>query len=97
MGGIWLDLENYVRTWAWEYGAIYIVTGPLFDDENYTTIGENEVAVPDYFFKVILDNSSSNKKAAGFIIPNEAVKQPVQDFLVNIDTVEQATGFDFFS
>lgn len=54
--GLWKILEEQVRTWACEYGSIYVVTGPVLekDAERYGAIGKNRVAVPEYFYKALL-------------------------------------------
>lgn len=53
---IWKLLEEAVRNWAQQYGTIYVVTGPVLEKnaEEYQSIGESEVAVPEYFYKALL-------------------------------------------
>lgn len=94
--GIWLELESCVRTWAWENESVYIVTGPVITQEITKTIGDNEVAVPDYFFKVVLDAAGENKKAIGFIMPNKAGDYELAAYAVSVDSVEELTGLDFY-
>lgn len=94
--GIWAKLEGCVRTWADQNGAIYIVTGPILVKDEYPTIGENQVAVPEFYFKVILDYRQPELKAIGFILPNTKISQPLEDYAVTIDQAEEATGLDFF-
>lgn len=93
--GIWKKLEELVRSWASEYDAIYIVTGPVLTD-GLKTIGPDQVSVPNYFYKVILDYEDPDIKGIGFIIPNAASNEPLQDFAVTIDSVENFTGIDFY-
>ncbi len=62
-GGIWAQLESMVRTWAYDNYYILVVTGPVLTEDWYPIIGENEVAVPEYYNKVILD--LNNPKAIG--------------------------------
>ena len=94
--GIWSDLEEAVRSIAYEDECIYVVTGPVLTDGPYETIGENKVAVPNYFYKVILDYSAPPVKAIGFIMPHENSKEPLSYFAVTVDEVENITGLDFF-
>lgn len=94
--GIWASLEAMVRNWAVENEAIYIVTGPILDKETYPTIGPNEVAVPEFFYKVILDYREPEIKAIGFILRNAADKQEILESACTIDHVEALTGIDFF-
>lgn len=96
--GIWKKLEAQVRAWAEEYNPLYVVTGPVLEEKAYPVIGENQVAVPEYFYKVLYAPESPGRKAvmAAFIIPNEGQKAPVSSFMVTVDEVEEITGLDFF-
>ena len=93
--GIWKKLEELVRSWAVENDAVYIVTGPVLST-GLQTIGANKVAVPSYFYKVILDYTEPSIKGIGFIIPNKASSEQLQHFAVSIDSVEKFTGINFF-
>jgi len=93
--GIWKNAESFTREAAITNHVIYVVTGPVFTSD-MTTIGHNQVAVPQSYFKVILDNSEPELKAIAFVITNEASQLPLQHFAVSIDDVEHLTGLDFF-
>ena len=93
--GIWKRIEELVRSWAIQYKSVYVVTGPVLTD-GLQTIGPDKVAVPKYFYKVILDYNSSDIKGIGFIVPNKGSKEPIQRYAVRIDDVEKITGIDFF-
>lgn len=93
--GIWKKLEELVRIWAIEYDSIYVVTGPVLT-EGLKSIGPNQVSVPKYFYKVILDYTEPDVKGIGFILPNEGSALPLQTFAVTIDSVQKITGIDFF-
>lgn len=93
--GIWKKLEEKVRTWATVNEEIYIVTGPVLSD-NLPTIGSNEVAVPNYYYKVILDYKEPELKGIGFVLLNQSSQQPLETYAVTIDSVEILTGIDFF-
>jgi len=93
--GIWENLESQVREWARENGEVYVVTGPVLK-VNLPRIGINRVAVPKYFYKVILDYKMPEYKAIAFVIPNQAVSSPLQTYVVAVDSVEHLTGIDFF-
>jgi endonuclease G len=67
--GIWKKLEGQVRTWAIENEAVYVVTGPILSPD-LTKIGPNQVSVPKYFYKAILDYRGPDIKAIAFIMPN---------------------------
>jgi endonuclease G, mitochondrial len=93
--GVWKRLEEKVRSWAAEYGALYIVTGPVLSD-TLPFIGPDKVSVPYYYYKVIVDHSSPDMKGIGFIVPNEGSDELLSHFAVSIDSVETLTGIDFF-
>ena len=93
--GVWKNLEEDVRDWAVVNGSIYVVTGPVFGND-LKKIGTNEVSVPTYYYKVLLDYQQPDIKAIGFLLPNEGTSQPPQDFIESIDNIEAYTGLDFF-
>lgn len=69
--GIWKKLEGLVREWAKEEKSVFVVTGPVLEN-NLPTIGPDKVSVPRYFYKAILDYNEPVIKGIGFIIPNKA-------------------------
>ncbi len=96
--GAWNDLEVQCRSWAKNYGTLYICCGPIFDKKTPKTIGQRKnmkIAVPDRFFKVLL-TLGRVPKAIGFIYPNEACSGDMRDYAVSVDQVEKETGMDFF-
>ncbi len=95
--GIWKELEENVRNWAWKNHRLYIATGPVLDKNINRYIGKNKVGVPKYFYKVILDIDDPDRKGIGFIIPNERSEQPLENYEVTIDSVEKLTNIDFFN
>lgn len=94
--GVWKRLEEQVRDFAAAEKEIYIVTGPIFLPEDTITIGDGQVAVPSYYYKVVYDLTPP-RKMIGFILPNDGSKYSLRDFAVTVDAVEKATGLDFFS
>lgn len=93
--GIWKDLETEVRNWAKKERRIYVVTGPVFND-NKGAIGEEQVLVPGYFFKILFD-STDKQRIIAFVLPNRKSDRPLTDFVVSADELEKLTGYDFFS
>lgn len=93
--GVWNRLEQKVRYWADKYEGIYVITGGVLEP-NLKTIGTENVAVPNYFYKVLLDTSRSEIKMIAFLVPHEKSERPLYDFVVSIDELEQKTGIDFF-
>lgn len=93
--GDWEKLESRCRGWAKHYGEIYIACGPIFYGQDYKTIGDNKVGVPDAFFKVVL-RMGKKPAALGFIYPNEGTHHPMDYYVLTVDEVENKTGIDFF-
>jgi endonuclease G len=93
--GIWKRLEELVRDWAIEYDTIYVVTGPVLKT-GLPTIGSNNVAVPEYYYKVVYTNTNQGHNAIGFVMKNEGSKDDLKSHAVSIDSVERFTGIDFF-
>jgi len=93
--GDWNTLENKCRDWAREYGAIYIVCGPILRGEKHRRIGKNRVTVPEAFFKVVLCMEET-PKAIGFVYENEDGHRNTEHYSMPVDEVEKLTGIDFF-
>ena len=94
--GVWRELEENVRDWAFSNGSVYVITGPVLNDSIRKKIGKNRVSVPDSFFKVVLSHNEKASKAVAFIIPNDRSEQPIQQYMVSVDEAERITGIDFF-
>ncbi len=95
-GGIWRELEETTRDWAYNNKELFIVSGPVLDDNIRERIGDNKVSVPDMYYKIILDVTEPEKKAIAFLMPNEVSYKSIGTYAVSIDEVEEVTGIDFF-
>jgi endonuclease G len=93
--GAWRRLEELLRYWSSAYDSIYVVTGPVLTP-GLPTIGHDKVAVPQYYYKVVLEYNPKGVKGIGFLLPNEESAATLKNFAVSIDSVEHITGLDFF-
>ena len=93
--GIWKKAEEQVRNWAREYGSVYVATGPVLE-KGLPVIGPNQVAVPNYFYKVILRCRPSDTSAIGILIPHASSTESLTSYYVSVDNIENVTGIDFF-
>lgn len=93
--GIWNKLEQKTRYWAGKYNGVYVVTGGVLNDR-LKTIGKEKVAVPDYFYKILLRESNGDYQMIAFLIPSRDSNKPLYDFVVSVDDIERQTGIDFF-
>ncbi len=94
---VWRLMEEQIREWAQIYDTLYIVTGPILET-GLPTIGESQVSVPKYFYKLIVDVQGGRAEGIAFLMPNTetfATKE-AQDFVVPIDSIETLTGIDFY-
>lgn len=93
--GDWNYLENRVRGWANFYGKVYVACGPIVSTHP-ETIGENCIAVPDSFYKVVLCDMRGTWKAIGFVYANNGTHHNLNYYVRPVDDVERLTGIDFF-
>ena len=105
--GIWKMLEDKTRAWVSQYGHAYEWTGPVRCVPEVpkrptipcerATIGPNEVAVPLYFYKIILVRDGSAWKAIAFVLPNTDFKRPfhLEPYITSVEWIESHTGITF--
>ena len=105
--GYWLGLEKHVRNLTNQYSGLHIFTGPLYLPHQesdgkfyvkYQVIGEDFVAVPTHFFKVIfMEKEIGITSEAAYILPNEAIDEqtPLEKFKTTVEKVEKLAGFIF--
>lgn len=97
--GVWKKLEEHIRTLVKQEGSLKVVSGPLFlphekDGKRFVTfqvIGENEVAVPTHFFKVV----QTSKETWAYVIPNGPAAEDIDSFRYPIDKLEKISGIRF--
>ena len=92
--GMWNQVEQTCRRWAIKYGHIYIVCGPLLYRQEHFTIGDNNVVVPEAFFKVIL-RLGETPACIGYVIKNGA-RGKKKSYVNTLSQVERITGYRFF-
>lgn len=94
--GLWNQIEISCRRWAEKYDDIYIICGPMyFKSKEMQYIGENNVAIPDAFFKVILC-LNGDPKCIGFICRNTDGNKKKDMYVNTLEEVERLTGLHFF-
>ncbi len=104
--GIWLDLEIWTGAWAQHFGAVWVVTGPIFADRHaYAHLGdpgEFPVAIPEALFKLVIKESGvpDRPDVLAFIYPQigpgySATPYNHSRYLASVDEIEQLTGIDF--
>jgi len=106
--GIWLDLEKLTAAWAQHYGAVWIVTGPIFADRHaYAHLGDSgefPVAIPEALFKIVIRESGipDRPNFLAFIYPQLGPGYTAKSynharFLTTVDEIEKLTGIDLLT
>ncbi|MGQ1783877.1 DNA/RNA non-specific endonuclease [Saccharicrinis sp. GN24d3] len=92
----WAHLESLERSMVERNGSLYVVCGPVLKNITKTIGITNQISVPNYYFKVILEYDSLSTKGIGFLMPNEKCSLPLESYVVSVDSIESFTNIDFF-
>ena len=93
--GIWKKLENAVRKNAAKKGDLIIISGCVFKDGELSEIN-NGVAVPNYFYKILLHEDAQKKSAIAFVLPHAESHSNLSEFAMSVSEAEKICGFNFF-
>lgn len=92
----WNRLESLVRAWVLKYEKLWIVTGPILSN-NLPTIGyENQISIPDRYFKVLLRKKGNSYQGIALIMSTDIPYADLKAYVTTIDQVEDITGDDYF-
>lgn len=101
--GIWVDLENKVRSIAKASDTTYVVTGCMVKNPKGYTVDSNgkKMTIPSAYFKALLRYSKSSTlgqwNAAAFYLNHDEVSGSIaKSHSLSIDELEEITGIDFF-
>ena len=92
--GIWKSLESNVRAWTYGNNQNYTIYAGNIYTKNSKTIGENKVVVPDYLYKIIINNATKEVLAFRF----EHLERQEINLVKNLTSVadlEGLTGIKF--
>jgi endonuclease G len=91
----WNHFELYVREMAQARGVLYVITGPVYLDKKYETIGASKVAVPSHIYKVIYDPKAN--AVLSIMVPNIPFRiSDLSSYVTNMASLQAATGITFF-
>ena len=93
--GIWFRLEEKVREWTKSNGEIFIITAGVLSD-SLNKIEQSDICIPEKFYKIIFDLTGPDLNMIGFVMTNENSSDPLENFAVTVDSVQNLTGIDFF-
>ena len=101
-----LDLEQKTEKWADKFGEIFVVCGPAFDKNREIKYigdaGEMPVAVPHYFWKVVIRYDGNKLETLAFLYPHKELQKTNRKwdhsiYAVSIDKIESMTNLDILS
>lgn len=103
-GGIWQDIESYVRNIANTSDTTYVVSGCMVkDSQKFTTDTDGKkMTVPTAYYKAILRYSKSSTlstwAAMAFYTEHKDYPDntPFKTIAMSVDALEEMTGMDFF-
>jgi endonuclease G len=95
--GKWASVEAFFRAYVMENETELIVyTGPvLYDNMPKVERSVNEMSLPDEHYKIAID--MGNEQVIAFLMPNQRIDNPLEDYVVTIDSIEKKTGLDFLT
>ncbi|MEA1873432.1 MAG: DNA/RNA non-specific endonuclease [Bacteroidota bacterium] len=93
--GTWANVEAFLRGYVMENETELIVyTGPiLYDNMPQVKRSINNMSLPDSHYKIAID--MKNERVIAFLMPNKRIDNPIEDYVVSIDSIETLTNFDF--
>lgn len=106
--GLWLTVENQVRTWASNCDTLYVVKAATISDvtiNGTTSAGiydakcNNRLPVPKYFYSALLALKNGKYYAIGIWTTHSNDAQSsttLKSCAISIDELEKRTGIDFF-
>jgi endonuclease G len=105
-GQIWASLEGQVRNWMAASDTLYVVTGAVLktvngnETVNYATDSKGtKVAVPNYYYKVLLRLKTGKYDAIGFWFEHKSYGSggATSSVSKSVRQIETLTGLNFFA
>lgn len=92
--GPWKFLEEQIRRWTQNHDTIYIVCGPIIENEEQKKISD-KITVPNRFYKAILFRKGDHYESRCYIMPNDTLtEKDFNIYNVSLDSLESASGID---
>ena len=98
--GIWVGVENLVRTWAMKSDTLYVVTGCHgVKDHAYDNDGK-QVAIPAAYWKAVLSKSGDSYSACAVYLPHSnsypSGGNDIKTYSKSVRELEGILGYDLF-
>lgn len=94
---IWAKIEDFLRQYIYNNPTkdIYIVTAPIIkDDLKKQERSKNKISIPEYHYKIAVD--LEDKKGIAFLVPQKNLGNPIEYYVVTIDSIENITNINFY-
>ena len=92
--GTWKNLESAERAWVYQTKHAHTIYAGNVYSTSSKTIGTDKVVVPDYLFKIVIDNVT--KKSYAFLFPHkDGLSSDFTQYQVTVADVEKASGITF--
>ncbi len=95
--GVWKEMEMRIATsYPGRFEEVWVLVGPVFGERPARF--PSGTAVPEAFYKIVVDESDGRVRAQAFLFPQETpAGVGVERFLVSIDEIERRTGLNFLA
>lgn len=103
--GLWAKLEKHTRNLVKTSEMVEVFTGPLFIPQDtsdgrkvtFRVIGENDVAVPSHFYKVLRIWNQGRCELKCYVMPNISLSKDssLEEFQYNASYIEKYSGLCF--
>jgi endonuclease G len=94
---LWADIESFVREYVYNNPNqdLFVVTAPVLrDDLPKQARSKNNVSIPEYHYKIVVD--LVNKKGIAFLVSQNNLDYPIESYVVTIDSIEKITGINYY-
>jgi endonuclease G len=92
--GSWKNLESAGRAWVYQTNQAHTIYAGNIWSQNSKTIGTNRVIVPDFIYKIVINNSTG--KSYAFLFPNRnGLDSDFVKYQVTVTDLEQAAATTF--
>lgn len=94
---IWAELEQrIIRRYSRRFSEVWVINGPVYPEVGKQRI-QNQVAIPEAFFKIIIDEHRDGVRVLAFLIPQSVTgNEDPGKYLTSVREIEKRTGLDFF-
>lgn len=94
--GVWRELEHRIADlFTARWGDVWVIVGSISDGSE--TLSGTDIDVPTGFYQVIAAQSEGKIRALALVFEQDVPwKAWPRHYITSIDSLEEATGFDFF-